>query len=344
MVTGIPGTKKLLYQFSKGDASMTALLGGKGSNLCEMVTGIPGTKKLLYQFSKGDASMTALLGGKGSNLCEMVRLGLPVPPGFISTETCLDYFKQDNHLPDGLAQDMRSNVGQVEAAMDRKFGSVERPLLVAVRSGARVSMPGMMDTILNLGINDSIVKGLASEMGDPRPALDAYRRFLQIYADVVMEVESGVFEEILSHHKEQSGITEDHQLTPETLNQVITEFKNAIRQATGTDIPVDPWDQLMSATEAVFRSWNNPRAIFYRNHNGIDHNMGTAVTIMAMVFGTLVPPAERACSLPGTHQPGSARSTVSSCPMPKARTWWPVSALLSRFPLWQRLCPKLQAS
>jgi pyruvate,orthophosphate dikinase len=255
-----------------------------------MVTGIPGTKKLLYQFSKGDASMTALLGGKGSNLCEMVRLGLPVPPGFvISTETCLDYFKQDNHLPDGLAQDMRSNVGQVEAAMDRKFGSVERPLLVAVRSGARVSMPGMMDTILNLGINDSIVKGLASEMGDPRPALDAYRRFLQIYADVVMEVESGVFEEILSHHKEQSGITEDHQLTPETLNQVITEFKNAIRQATGTDIPVDPWDQLMSATEAVFRSWNNPRAIFYRNHNGIDHNMGTAVTIMAMVFGNLGP-------------------------------------------------------
>ena len=255
-----------------------------------MVTGIPGIENQIYQFSEGDASMTALLGGKGSNLCEMVRLGLPVPPGFvISTETCLDYFKRDNHFPDALAQDMRSSVGQVEAAMGRKFGSVERPLLVAVRSGARVSMPGMMDTILNLGINDSIVQGLASEMGDARPALDAYRRFLQIYADVVMEVEAGVFEEILSHHKEQSGITEDHQLTPESLNKVITDFKNAIHQATGSDIPADPWDQLMSATEAVFRSWNNPRAIFYRNHNGIDHNMGTAVTIMAMVFGNLGP-------------------------------------------------------
>ena len=255
-----------------------------------MVTGIPGIKKLVYQFSEGDASMTALLGGKGSNLCEMVRLGLPVPPGFvISTEACLDYFSRSNQLPDGLADRIKTNVGQVEEAMARKFGSVERPLLVSVRSGARVSMPGMMDTILNLGINDSIAQGLASEMGDLRPALDAHRRFLQIYANVVMEVEAGVFEEILSHHKERSGVTEDHQLTPETLQSVISDFKNAIRQATGSEIPTDPWDQLFSATEAVFRSWNNPRAIFYRNHNGIDHDMGTAVTIMAMVFGNLGP-------------------------------------------------------
>ncbi len=253
-----------------------------------MVTGTPGIEKLVYQFSEGDASMTALLGGKGSNLCEMVRLGLPVPPGFvISTETCLDYFKRGNQLPDGLAASIRDNVGQVEEAMGRKFGSLERPLLVSVRSGARVSMPGMMDTILNLGINDSIAQGLAAEMGDPRPALDAHRRFLQIYADVVMEVESGVFEEVLSRHKSRSGITQDHELTPEALHSVIADFKSAIRQATGTDIPTDPWDQLMSATEAVFRSWNNPRAVFYRNHNRIDHDMGTAVTIMAMVFGNL---------------------------------------------------------
>jgi len=255
-----------------------------------MVTGIPGIKKLVYQFSEGDASMTALLGGKGSNLCEMVRLGLPVPPGFvISTQACLDYFTRDNQLPDGLTDSIRSNVGQVEETVGRKFGSVERPLLVSVRSGARISMPGMMDTILNLGINDSIAQGLASEMGDLRPALDAHRRFLQIYANVVMEVEAGLFEDILSHHKERIGVTEDHQLTPETLHSVIADFKSAIRQAAGTDIPTDPWDQLLSATEAVFRSWNNPRAIFYRNHNGIDHDMGTAVTIMAMVFGNLGP-------------------------------------------------------
>ncbi|SVE25079.1 uncharacterized protein METZ01_LOCUS477933, partial [marine metagenome] len=231
-----------------------------------MVTGIPGTKKLVYQFSEGDASMASLLGGKGSNLCEMVRLRLPVPPGFIiSTETCLDYFKRSDHLPDGLADTIRSNVGQLEEAMGRKFGSADRPLLVSVRSGAGVSMPGMMDTILNLGINDAVTEGLASEMGDLRPALDAHRRFLQNYADVVMEVDPGVFEEILTYHKNRTGMTEDYELTPETLRKVIDDFKSAILQAAGTDIPTDPWDQLLAATEAVFRSWNNPRAIFYRN-------------------------------------------------------------------------------
>jgi pyruvate,orthophosphate dikinase len=213
-----------------------------------------------------------------------------VPPGFvITTETCLDYFKLGNKFPDGLAASMRTSLGQVEDAMGRRFGSVERPLLVSVRSGARVSMPGMMDTILNLGINDAIAQGLAEEMGDLRPALDAHRRFLQIYADVVLEVDLGVFEEVLTHHKEKSGVTADHQLSSDILRDVITDFKSAIRRATGTDIPTDPWEQLLASTEAVFRSWNNPRAIFYRNHNGIDHDMGTAVTIMAMVFGNLGP-------------------------------------------------------
>ncbi len=220
----------------------------------------------------------------------MVRMGLPVPPGFvITTETCLDYFKLGNKFPDGLAASMRTSLGQVEDAMGRRFGSVERPLLVSVRSGARVSMPGMMDTILNLGINDAIAQGLAEEMGDLRPTLDAHRRFLQIYADVVLEIDLGVFEEVLTHHKEKSGVTADHQLSSDILRDVITDFKSAIRRATGTDIPTDPWDQLLASTEAVFRSWNNPRAIFYRNHNGIDHDMGTAVTIMAMVFGNLGP-------------------------------------------------------
>ena len=255
-----------------------------------MVTGKPGLKKLVYAFSEGDASMTDLLGGKGSNLCEMFRLGLPVPPGFvISTETCLEYFNLGNRLPDGLTDSIRGSVGQIEEAMGRKFGSLERPLLVSVRSGARVSMPGMMDTILNLGINDAIAQGLAEEMGDLRTALDAHRRFLQIYADVVMEVEPGVFEEILTLHKDRDRVTEDHQLAPDTLHNVISDYKSAIRRATGADIPNDPWDQLIHATEAVFRSWNNPRATFYRNHNGIDHAMGTVVTIMSMVYGNLGP-------------------------------------------------------
>ena len=251
-----------------------------------MVTGKPGLKKLVYAFSEGDASMTDLLGGKGSNLCEMFRLELPVPPGFvISTETCLEYFNLGNRLPDGLTDSIRGSVGQIEEAMGRKFGSLERPLLVSVRSGARVSMPGMMDTILNLGINDAIAQGLAEEMGELRTALDSHRRFLQIYADVVMEVGPGVFEEILTLHKDRDRVTEDHQLAPDTLHNVISDYKSAIRRATGADIPTDPWDQLIHATEADFRSWNNPSATFYRNNNGIDHAMGTTVTIMSMVYG-----------------------------------------------------------
>jgi pyruvate,orthophosphate dikinase len=305
-----------------------------------MVTGKPGLKKAVYGFSEGDASMTALLGGKGSNLCEMFRLGLPVPPGFvISTETCLEYFNLGNRFPDGLAEAIRSNVGDVEEAMGRRFGSVERPLLVAVRSGARVSMPGMMDTILNLGINDSIALGLAKEMGDLRTALDAHRRFLQIYADVVMEVEPGVFEEILAHHKEHAGVTEDHQLVPESLHSVIADYKNAIRQATGTDIPTDPWDQLLQATEAVFRSWNNPRAIFYRNHNGIDHNMGTAVTIMSMVFGNLGPTSGTGVLF--TRNPATGERKIYGEFLPNAqgedvvagvRTPQPIAALVAVMP------------
>ena len=305
-----------------------------------MATGRPVLKKPVYQFSEGDASMTALLGGKGSNLCEMFRLGLPAPHGFvISTESCLEYFDLGNRLPDGLEGIIRGSVGQVEEAMGRKFGSVERPLLVSVRSGARVSMPGMMDTILNLGINDSIAQGLALEMGDLRTALDAHRRFLQIYADVVMEVEPGVFEKILSHHKESAGVAQDHELTPESLNDVITDFKSAIRQATGNDVPTDPWDQLLHATEAVFRSWTNPRAIFYRNHNGIDHNMGTAVTIMAMVFGNLGPTSGTGVLF--TRNPATGERKIYGEFLPNAqgedvvagvRTPQPISALAEVMP------------
>ena len=211
------------------------------------------SSKLVYRFDEGDASMTGLLGGKGSNLCEMVRMGLPVPPGFvISTEACLEYFKLRNQLPEGLTDSIRENIFNLEKAMDRRFASSQRPLLVSVRSGARVSMPGMMDTILNLGINDEIVQGLASEMGDLRPAYDVYRRFLQIYANVVMEVDSGIFEGILTRHRERAGVSEDHQLSPDNLKAVIADFKEAIHHAVGSQAPDDPWDQLTNAVQAVF--------------------------------------------------------------------------------------------
>ncbi|MCH7713261.1 MAG: pyruvate, phosphate dikinase, partial [Chloroflexi bacterium] len=244
--------------------------------------------KFIYRFDQGDASMSSLLGGKGSNLCEMVRLGLPVPQGFvITTDVCDQYHSSGGRLPSGLDADIKANVHLLEKTLGRTFGSPDSPLLISVRSGAQVSMPGMMDTILNLGINDEIVEGLAAMMGDPRPAYDAYRRFLQIYADVVLEVPGETFEEILASHKEAAGVEQDFQLNPEQIRKVITGYKDAIRSACGDAIPADPWRQLTLAVEAVFRSWNNPRAIFYRNHNGISHDIGTAVTVQAMVFGNL---------------------------------------------------------
>jgi len=248
------------------------------------------TAKLVYRFDEGDASMADLLGGKGSNLCEMARLGLPVPPGFvISTQACRDYLVKNQTLPEGLEESIRENIRELEKSIGRNFGSTSDPLLVSVRSGARVSMPGMMDTILNLGINDEIVEGLATMMGDPRPAYDAYRRFLQIYSQVVLEVEGEAFEKVLAEHKREAGVTLDHQLTAEQLKRVVADFKKVAKEATGSEPPSDPWDQLKAAVEAVFRSWNTPRAIFYRDLNKIDHDMGTAVTIMAMVFGNLGP-------------------------------------------------------
>jgi len=254
----------------------------------------PQTVKLVYRFDDGNASMADLLGGKGSNLCEMARLGLPVPPGFvISTQACRDYLTGNQTLPEGLEQSIRDNIELLEESIGRNFGSASSPLLVSVRSGARVSMPGMMDTILNLGINDEIVVGLASVMGDPRPAYDAYRRFIQIYSEVVMGVgeneDINPFEAVLAAHKQKAGVTLDHQLTADQLQDVVADFKSVAREATGSEPPSDPWKQLIAAVAAVFRSWNTPRAIVYRDHNKIDHDMGTAVTIMAMVFGNLGP-------------------------------------------------------
>ena len=253
-----------------------------------MTTPVGQAGKMVYRFDEGDASMAALLGGKGSNLCEMTRLGLPVPPGFvISTQVCRDYLSHGQMLPEGLRESIEENIGLLEQAMGRGFGSTANPLLVSVRSGASISMPGMMDTILNLGINDEIAAGLANMMGDYRPAHDAYRRFLQIYSQVVLEADAGAFEEILSEHKERAGVAMDHELNAKQLRGVISDFKGVVLRVTGTQVPEDPWQQLIPAVEAVFRSWNTRRAVFYRDLNGISHDLGTAVTVMPMVFGNL---------------------------------------------------------
>ena len=248
---------------------------------------VQGTK-LVYSFDEGDAGMRDLLGGKGANLCEMARLGLPVPPGFvITTEACLEYLNRDHQLPEGLWEEVQEHMSQLEQAAGRSLGSKTNPLLVSVRSGGRVSMPGMMDTILNLGINDEIVHGLGALMGDDRPAFDAYRRFLQIYASVALDVDAQAFEEILARRKKGAGVREDYELNPQQLQDVIGDFSAAILSSTGEVVPQDPWVQLREAIEAVFRSWNGPRAISYRDHYKLPHDWGTAVNIVAMVFGNL---------------------------------------------------------
>ena len=201
----------------------------------------PQTAKSVYRFDEGNATMADLLGGKGSNLCEMARLGLPVPPGFvISTQVCRDYLVRGRNLPDGLEESIRDNIQTLEKSIGHEFGSPTNPLLVSVRSGARISMPGMMDTILNLGINDQIVAGLAKMMGDPRPAYDAYRRFLQIYSEVVMGVEAEAFEKVLDEHKARAGVTQDFQLSTEQLKEVVSGFKQVAKAATGSEPPSDP--------------------------------------------------------------------------------------------------------
>ncbi len=265
--------------------------------------------KLVYRFSEGDASMADLLGGKGSNLCEMTRLGLPVPPGFvITTQVCRDYLAGGYTLPEGLAEDVRNRVAELEESIRHQFGSTTNPLLVSVRSGARISMPGMMDTILNLGINDEIVEGLGTMMGDRRPAWDAYRRFIQIYAEVVQEVPAEPFEECLADHKARAGVELDYQLSAEQLQAVTREFKDIARRYAGEPPPDEPWEQLFGAVEAVFRSWNNPRATVYRNQYGIDHDMGTAVTIMGMVYGNLGPTSGTGVLF--TRDPSTGRRVV----------------------------------
>ena len=246
------------------------------------------TPKMVYRFDEGDARMRDLLGGKGANLCEMAGLGLPVPPGFvITTETCRAYYDAGGRFPDGLWGDVQSYMSHVETSSGRGFGSADAPLLVSVRSGAPISMPGMMDTILNLGINEQTVHGLARLMNNQRVAFDAYRRFVDMYGRIVLGIDGRVFNEILDHHKAQAGVTQDQELSVDQLRGIVTDFQAAVRREVGAEVPQDPWQQLEGAIDAVFSSWNGARAITYRNARGISHDMGTAVNVMAMVFGNL---------------------------------------------------------
>ena len=244
--------------------------------------------KYVYLFSEGDGSMRELLGGKGANLAEMTKLGLPVPQGFtISTEACTQYYEDGRKINDDIQAEIMEYVGKMEEITGKKFGDKENPLLVSVRSGARASMPGMMDTILNLGLNEEVVEYMAKASGNPRRAYDCYRRFIQMYSDVVMEVGKKYFEELIDEMKEKKGVTQDTELTAEDLKELANQFKAEYKAKIGADFPADPKEQLMGAVKAVFRSWDNPRANYYRMQNEIPYSWGTAVNVQMMAFGNM---------------------------------------------------------
>ena len=244
--------------------------------------------KFVYLFSEGNATMRNLLGGKGANLAEMTNLGLPVPQGFtITTEACTQYYEDGRKINDDIQAQIMEYIGKMEDICGKKFGDLENPLLVSVRSGARASMPGMMDTILNLGLNEQVVEVMAQKSGNARWAYDCYRRFIQMYSDVVMEVGKKYFEQLIDEMKAAKGVTQDVELTAEDLKELANQFKAEYKNKIGEDFPSDPKEQLMGAIKAVFRSWDNPRAYVYRRDNDIPYSWGTAVNVQMMAFGNM---------------------------------------------------------
>ncbi len=245
-------------------------------------------KKYVYLFTEGNGKMRELLGGKGANLAEMTNLGLPVPQGFtITTEACTQYYEDGRRINDDIQAEIMEYVAKMEEITGKKFGDHENPLLVSVRSGARASMPGMMDTILNLGLNEEVVEVMAAKSGNPRWAWDCYRRFIQMYSDVVMEVGKKYFEQLIDKMKEEKGVTQDVELSAEDLKELAEQFKAEYKEKIGEDFPTDPKEQLMGAIKAVFRSWDNPRANVYRRDNDIPYSWGTAVNVQMMAFGNM---------------------------------------------------------
>ena len=245
-------------------------------------------KKWVYLFTEGNADMRELLGGKGANLAEMTNIGLPVPQGFtITTEACTQYYEDGREINAEIMGQIDEHIEKMEEITGKKFGDHENPLLVSVRSGARASMPGMMDTILNLGLNEDVVKVLSEKSGNPRWAWDSYRRFIQMYSDVVMEVSKSEFEKLIDKKKEEKGVKLDVELSAEDLHDLAEQFKAKYKEALGEDFPADPKAQLYGAIKAVFRSWDNPRANVYRRDNDIPYSWGTAVNVQSMAFGNM---------------------------------------------------------
>ena len=246
------------------------------------------SKKYVYLFTEGNADMRELLGGKGANLAEMTNIGLPVPQGFtITTEACTQYYEDGRQINAEIQTQINEYIGKMEEITGKKFGDKENPLLVSVRSGARASMPGMMDTILNLGLNEEVVETIAQQSGNPRWAYDCYRRFIQMYSDVVMEVGKKYFEELIDEMKADRGVKQDVELTADDLKELAEKFKAEYKSKIGEDFPADPKEQLMGAIKAVFRSWDNPRANVYRRDNDIPYSWGTAVNVQSMAFGNM---------------------------------------------------------
>ncbi|MDD4629912.1 MAG: pyruvate, phosphate dikinase [Eubacteriales bacterium] len=245
-------------------------------------------KKYVYLFKEGNGSMRELLGGKGANLAEMTNLGMPVPQGFtITTEACTQYYADGETINDDIKAEIMRYIVEMESITGKKFGDIDNPLLVSVRSGSRASMPGMMDTILNLGLNDEVVESFAKKTNNPRFAYDSYRRFIQMYSDVVMEVGKAYFEKLIDEMKHKKGIKLDTELKAEDLKELARQFKEEYKSKIGTEFPSDPVEQLFGAIKAVFRSWDNPRAVYYRRMNDIPSSWGTAVNVQAMVFGNM---------------------------------------------------------
>src|SRR5574344_943915 len=260
--------------------------------------------KWVYLFTEGNANMRELLGGKGANLAEMTNIGLPVPQGFtITTEACTQYYEDGKQINPEIQAEMMEYIEKMEAITGKRFGDHENPLLVSVRSGARASMPGMMDTILNLGLNEDVVGVIAAKSGNPRWAWDCYRRFIQMYSDVVMEVGKKYFEQLIDEMKEKKGVTQDVELSAEDLKELAMQFKAEYKAKIGADFPSDPKEQLMGAIKAAFRSWDNPRANVYRRDNDIPYSWGTAVNVQSMAFGNMGD--DRGIGVAFTRDPGT---------------------------------------
>ena len=312
------------------------------------------SKKFVYLFTEGNGKMRELLGGKGANLAEMTNIGMPVPQGFtITTEACTQYYEDGRQINADIQAEILEYVGKLEEITGKKFGDLEKPLLVSVRSGARASMPGMMDTILNLGLNEQVVEVMAAKSGNPRWAYDCYRRFIQMYSDVVMEVGKKYFEALIDEMKEKKGITQDVDLTAEDLKELANQFKAEYKNKIGTDFPSDPIEQLMGAVQAVFRSWDNPRANIYRRENDIPYSWGTAVNVQSMAFGNMGDdcgtgvaftrdPATGAKGLMGEFLTNAQGEDVVA----GVRTPMPISEMANKFPeafkQFQDVCAKLE--